>query len=371
MGDFEVPSWWIRYSEPRFAAWDGSWYADFPSTAALAMQYYNAGSNPQAPVDGVLAIDIFGFERVLGALGHVEVPGYDEIVTPANFREQVYDIRASAEGDDPHKAYIADVYQAIFQDWQAASADPETSTLLLNEMLGAVQQKHVMLYFADEHLNDAVTALGWSGEQMPAPDHDYVMVVDANLGNKSNRSILRHLTYDVDIQPDGVLTSRLAIGYDYSDRLAANDPAVNPAKHGPLNYRNLLQVFTPAGSELQSTNNLNQEPQVIDEAAFTQFITRTLIEYDTSQRLQFSYQTPALVEQIGPYQRYRLLVQKQPGTQADPVSVQIALPPGARAVGISPAPVASYDLDRPTLEFRFDLQVDRWIEITYRLNDAP
>ncbi len=369
--DFDIPSWWIRYSEPLFAAWDGSWYADFPSTAALSMQYYDAGSNPQSPVDGVLAIDIFGFEKVLAALGRVPVPGYEEVVTTETFRDLVYDIRASVEGDNPHKAFIADVYQAIFDGWQAASADPEISTLVLSEMLGALQQKHVMLYFADEGLNDAVTMLGWTGQQAPAADHDYVMVADANLGNKSNRSILRQLTYDVDIQPDGTLNSRLAIGYDYSDRLASQDPAVNPAKHGPLNYRNLLQVFTPANSQLESTNNLNREPQVISEANFTQFISRVLIEYDSSERFQFSYQTPTLVEQIGPYQRYRLLVQKQPGTAADPVNVQIALPVGASTVGISPDPAASYDLEQPTLEFRLDLQTDRWIEITYQLAETP
>jgi hypothetical protein len=98
LSDFEVPSWWIRYSEPIYAAWDGSWYADFPATASLAMQYYNAGSNPQAPVDGVLSIDIFGFEKVLAALGQVRVPGYDEVVTSDNFRELVYDVAYELAG---------------------------------------------------------------------------------------------------------------------------------------------------------------------------------------------------------------------------------------------------------------------------------
>lgn len=43
LNTFNIPEWWIQYGEPIYAAWDGSWYADFPSTAQLAMNYYNAG----------------------------------------------------------------------------------------------------------------------------------------------------------------------------------------------------------------------------------------------------------------------------------------------------------------------------------------
>ncbi|NDJ59852.1 MAG: DUF4012 domain-containing protein, partial [Chloroflexi bacterium] len=237
-----IPEWWIPYSEPIFAAWDGSWYADFPSTAEMAMWYYNSGGNPQSPVDGVIAIDIVGFEYILGALGRVEVPGYDVVVTPQNFRQVIYDIRAFGEGDLPHKRFLAALYQQIFSDWQEFSADPETSNLLLGAVLQALQEKHLMLHFTDESLNNAVEILGWGGYQSPGTDHDYLMIADGNLGNKSNNSILRQLTYNVEIQLDGTLNSRTTIEYAYEERLAQADPAVNPEFHGPLDYNNLLQV---------------------------------------------------------------------------------------------------------------------------------
>ena len=365
--DFTVPDWWIQYSQPIYAAWDGSWYVDFPSTAAMAKWYYDAGNNPNSPVYGVISIDMIGFERLLEAMGSVAVEGYDQVVTPDNFRDIVYGIRVQRHelpGSTPHKEFLAALYKSIFDKWQTIGSDPEIGPQLLGAVLAAVQEKHIMLYFADDTLNSAVNTLGWSGAQTPALDHDYLLVADANLGNKSNHSIIRQLTYDVDIQSDGTLESRASISYDYPDRIAANDPAVNP-ENGPRNYNNLLQVFVPYNSQIESTNNLTQDPRVVDLDTHTLFVSRVGVEYDTNERFQFSYQTPPLIENVGPYQRYHLLIQKQPGTIGDAVNVQVTLPANAKTIGITPDPATRYDLDRPIVEFRFVLERDQWVEIIY------
>ena len=361
-----VPAWWIGYNQPLFAAWDGSWYADFPSTAEMAMWYYNNGNNPQSPVSGVIAIDLAGFEKLMGALESVVVPGYEQVINQESFRRVVYDIRATGANEQGHKRFIADLYQKIFDDWQTASADPDTGAKLLGEVLSGLQEKHIMLYFANEPMNQALTLLGWSGKQESGIGHDYLLVADANLGNKSNRSIIRQFTYDVDIQRDGRLKNRLAVAYDYADRVAANDPAVDAEFHGPLDYRNLIQVFTPLNSQLESTDELPRVPVVTNVDDHTLFVTQVTIEYDTSERFQFVYNTPTLVESIGPYQRYRLLIQKQPGTQNEAVNVQVTLPENASAIGITPEPAASYNLERPIVEFRLILDSDQWLEIIYQ-----
>jgi len=346
----------------------------------MAMWYYNTGNNPNSPVDGVIAIDIVGFETLLEGLGAVSVEGYNEVVTPENFRNVIYGIRAEGvagtrqsnsqiPGNSAHKEFLAALYQSIFDEWQSFGDDPDRSAELLGSFLAAIQEKHVMFYFADNDLDQAVNNLGWSGAQSPAVDHDYIMIADANLGNKSNHSIFRQLTYDVSIQPEGALDSRLTISYDYPDRIATDDPAVDARYHGQLDYGNLLQVFVPYQSQIEDTDNLIQEPRVVDLPAHTLFVSRLRVDYDTSERFQFRYQTPAIVESIGPYQRYRLLVQKQPGTIADSVNVQVTLPPSARAIGIMPEPATSYDLERPILEFRLTLDKDQWVEIIYELNE--
>jgi hypothetical protein len=139
---------------------------------------------------------------------------------------------------------------------------------------------------------------------------------------------------------------------------------VDPEHHGPLDYNNLLQVFVPLGSELTGTN-LTFEPQTANTDQHTIFVSNNTIAYDSTERLQFSYATPPLIETVGAYSRYQLNVQKQLGTIADPIGVQVTLPADAQVVRVSPQPVASYNLDNPILEFRFTLNTDQQIEIIY------
>lgn len=366
VGQVEVPTWWIRYGQPIYAAWDGSWYADFPKTAEMAMWYYNAGNNPRSPVSGVLGIDIIGFEMILNALGRVVVPGHDEVVTPANFRQIVYAKSAENPTDNLNKRFIASIYQQIFTDWQGADAN--LNTRLLGAVLEALQEKHIMFYSADDSLNVAVNLLGWSGAQSPAVGDDYLMTADANLGNKSNRSIVRQLTLDVNIQPDGSLVNRAAIAYDYSARTAANDPGFNPPFLGPANYNNLLQIFTPLGSAIIDSSNFTSDPQTVYTDTHTIFTSRLTVPYDGSERFQISYRTPPLIEAFGPYQRYTLVLQKQPGTFGDQVNVQVTLPANATTITISPEPAASYVLERPILEFLLKLETDQTLEIIYQVD---
>ncbi|MGQ9907352.1 MAG: DUF4012 domain-containing protein [Candidatus Flexifilum sp.] len=364
--EVQVPDWWITYQQPIYAAWDGSWDVDFPTTAQRAMWYYNSGGNPQSPVDGVIAIDIVAFERILGVLGSVTVPGYNEIVTEANFREVIYDIRASGEGDSPHKRFLAALYRQIFSDWQSFSATPETGTRMISALLELLRERHIMLVFTDAALNQAVDLLGWNGRQLPATAGDYLLVADANLGNKANRSVVRQTTYDVQIQADGSASSRLSLIYDYSDSRARLDPAVAP-EHGSIDYNNLLQVFVPVDAQLESATLGLNAVRIVRDAAHTRLISRFTVAYDRSERYQFIYTTPGVIEPVGNFLRYELVIQKQPGIQPDVVNVQIALPPGAVLINATPTPSASYPLEQLILEYRLELTTDLTFEVIYQL----
>jgi hypothetical protein len=331
----------------------------------MAMWFYNEGNNPRSPVDGVISIDIVAFEYILEALGQVVVPEYNAVVDSRNFRDVVYDIRAFGEGDTPHKEFLAALYRQIFADWQSVTADPQRSSAILNVLLRALQEKHVMLYLVDENVNAAVKLLGWSGEQLDEPNGDYLMVVDSNLGNKSNSSIRRQIIYDVDIQSDQSIESRATVLYDYAASIAEQDPAVNEAYHGRLDYNNLLQLYVPADSTLSDTiGDMFRTEEVINEDHGL-IVSRLTVPYDSNQRVQYLYRTPDVIDDIGGLQRYQLIIQKQPGMRAEIVNVQVTLPDGASLVSSTPTPTASYNIERQILEYRFEMTGDIEIEIVY------
>lgn len=353
--------------------WDGSWYADFTRTAEMARNYYNLGLNPQAPVAGVLSIDIYGFENILEALGSVRVERTVngettlETITTSNFRDVIYDIRAYGEGPIPHKQFLADVYKQIFADWQTYSTDPEIGKQLLGIMLELLLEKHIMIYIPEEKTNHALKVLGWDGSQNVTPplEYDYLMIADANMGNKSNHSIRHQLTYDVLVNADGTLNSRVTIDYDYPDAIAKNDPAVNPEFHGPLSYNNLLQVFVPDRSTLISSDNIAGEPTTAFEEQFTIFISRVRLAYDTAARYGSANRHFPLLTEIGGYHVYRLLVQKQPGTTAENINLQISLPADAKIISVSPEPATTFALDNLIVDFRLVQKADQWVEIIF------
>ena len=360
---FEIPEWWFEFQRPIYAAWDGSWYADFPSTAELAMNYYNAGQNPHSPVDGVIAIDINGFELILESLGEVFVSGYDRTVDVGNFRDVVYDIRTY--GDREHKLFLSAVYKAIFEDWQ--NLNQENSSELLSALLEALTQNHIMIYLPDDNAQAVVDLLGWSASQTSVQSNDYVLVADANLGNKSNNSVIRSLTYDVEIKPDQSRVSNLRVRYDYFDSLAKNDPAVDPEFHGSRDYKTLTQIYLPDNVTILEEDNLKQS-SVNQWDGYTLVVSRVDVDYDTSERVQLTYETQSSPDRIGDFYRYQLLIQKQPGSRVQDVDLQIALPNGAEILSVSPEADASYKLEQPILDFRMQLVSDQWVEVIYQLD---
>jgi hypothetical protein len=363
---YVVPSWWIEYGQPIYAAWDGSWYADFQRTAEMAAWYYNNGNNPKSPVAGVLGVDIYAVESLLPVIGDVPIPDFDVVVTEANFRELVYDIRAFGGDELAHKRFVASLYREIFARWQTLNQDQERSAQLLGVLLQALQRKHMMFYFTDARLNQMMDYLGWSGRQIPAVNQDYLMVADANLGNKSNRSIIRQLTYDVQIEPDDRLESRVTVAYDYPRSLASADPAVDEQYHGPLDYSNLLQVFVPAASTVTAVQGTTFNVNAVAEDTQTILITQLQVPFDGGARVQFAYRSAPAVVALGDYRRYRLILQKQPGMEAELVTVQVSLPATATLLTTFPSASASYSLDRPIVEFRVELVADTAIEVIYR-----
>lgn len=134
------------------AAWSGSWYADFPSTARMAIWYYEQGENPRTPVDAVIALDLSGFQMLLEALGEVKLAD-GRSVNAATFRQVIYAVRA--EDQLEHKNFLAQIYRHILGEWQTLAG--ERGAALLNAAIRAFEQKHLVVYFTNPDLQAIAT----------------------------------------------------------------------------------------------------------------------------------------------------------------------------------------------------------------------
>ena len=359
----EIPLWWLQYNRPIYAAWDGSWYVDFSSTAQMSAWFYNNGENPFTPVDGVIGIDLVALEYLIQAIGDILVPDYDVVVNGANFRETVYAIRAEGAAEREHKAFLADLYRQVIEEWRKANA--ETKGNINRAILQAFREKHLLLYFADTAIENAVKELDWAGAQESGNDYDYLLVADANLGNKSSSSVQRQITYDVSLAEDNSINSSLSVFYNFPDSVASLDPAVQPEHYGSQkDYNSLFQVFTPRNSQLINARS-SWDITTVNEGPRTLFTSLVRVPYDNSNRIELEYSSASVLQDIGDYKQYRLLLQKQPGIRIDGVIVTVSLPDDSTVISVEPEPTNTYELGNPVLEFDMRLLKDEWIEVIF------
>jgi len=361
--NISIPSWWIAYESPLYAAWDGSWYVDFTSTGQMALDYYNGGANPNTPVSGVITLDLQTLEKLVGILGDVTLPGPEEPVTASNLRNTIYD--PNYFGPYGYEDYIATTYDTVFSDLQNIKQN-QTSDLL-TIFVEALTQHHIMMYVSDPETQTFIDLLDWSGKQTKTDSNDYLLVGDTNLTNKSDRSIVRSLTYNVEVFPVQSRRGDLIVRYDYFNLIASGDPAVNTEHFGDIDYKTLTQVYLPKDALILEENNTAESSSVAWDD-YTLFITQLDVEYDSSEQFQIIYDTPAIENKFENLYRYNLLIEKQPGIRTQELELQIKLPPNANIVWLSESPEAGYVLEQPILDFRLQILADQWIEILYTLD---
>src|SRR5258708_19800463 len=99
-----------------------------------------------------------------------------------------------------------------------------------------------------------------------------------------------------------------------------------------------MQVYLPKVVTITGTDNLPSDFKTIPDATMTTLAAQTKVVFDTSERYQISYTTLPLLESVGGYKRYRLLLQKQLCTPADAPPLKLTLPPPAPFSSATPTP---------------------------------
>ena len=104
-------------------------------------------------------------------------------------------------------------------------------------------------------------------------------------------------------------------------------------------------------------------PVKLSKTVFAQFF---VVEPGQTLTARFEYDLPRvaqLSEGSEGQWRYTLLIQKQPGTGSTPVSLAIALPPGAELLAATPPPRI---VDGEALAFDVGLDTDVVVEVVYK-----
>jgi len=371
---------------------DANWHPDFPASAEVARELYQLDQG--VIVDGVIATDLVAMESLVAALGPIHLDEYDEEVNAGNVMELMQKYWASPGGEGQTGEWWAhrkDFMGAMLGE-MIAKVETDIGSVDLSglmQVLGrGVGEKHILIYLADPRMSEILAKNGWDGALRPT-EGDFLMVVDTNMGfNKVNPNIETRVDYEVLMDGGGSLWGRVSIHYgNRSGGSVAQcvQEAVYPPTYQEMMegcYWNYLRVYVPEKSQLLQGPELplpegslrardsglggtTLPPDVGPvEAGKNVFATFFVVPPGEEREIVFGYELPPdVLEREGSSTRYRLLIQKQPGTAAIPLQVTVTLPEGSEV--LSTQPEASLVLDGAVV-FETNLLVDRELEVVFR-----
>lgn len=352
--------WMVRY---LFR--DSNWNPHFPAAATQIADFYQRAQGVK--VDGVIAItDDFTLELV-NALGSVKVPRVAAPVDAPTARrfvkgELLYPCLPSQVSKRSKRCFDEDLTQALLQRL-FAPMEPQIRSGVVDAFLSALRTKDALVHVFDEEAAGLLWQHHWNGA-LQQVDHDYLMIVDSALPGHARKVVQRRVQYQVTVGPQRAIETQLLIQYLHQGTVP--QPNCRQAITTPTGcFWDYLRVYVPVfaddiqvppvplpeGSEwlvwgyepAESRSVLSSPREGL--AGLTEIGGYLMVEPGTSVTLPISYRLPASrIRAIGngAYE-YRLLVQKQPGTPVEPVTVFVQLPPGASLVNASPAPSAHQD----------------------------
>ncbi len=371
---------------------DANWYPDFPTSAQAARDLYHLDQG--ILVDGVIAADLTAMQLLVGAMEPVELEGYEEEVTGGNVVGLMQRYWASPSGEGQtgdwwahRKDFMGDLLSAMMERMQSDISSIDLGRLG-NALRRSMEEKHILIYLVDPVLGASLSENGWDGA-INSTDGDYLMVIDSNMGfNKVNASVETQVEYQVTIKDRETAFGRVSVTYDNASRVAVQQ-CVQEAAYPPTYqemmegcYWDYLRVYVPEQSQLIEGPELalpegslraresgaagTRLPISVGpaEAGKNVFASFFVVAPGEHRKMVYQYRMPlTILLERDSASAYRLFVQKQPGTLAVPLRVEVQVPADAAVLSTSPEATSVVD---GLVSFSTDLLVDREFEVVFR-----
>ena len=354
---------------------EASWWPHFPTAAQNAIEIYHTNSGTQEPIDGVIGVNFLTLEKLLEVVGPITVEEYDATVTSEDVTEKIL-IITHPEGTRPWETHRYDFVGYLAEDLidKTLGAGPSKWASMLSALRTVGREKNLLLYHTDPTVQEVIADFGWDGG-LKGIEGDYLMVVDSSLrSTKLNLVVEPRIDLHVSIDWEGNATNAVTVAYanDYSAWSQGKDPHLAGLiiGHGSLSaYGDYLRLLVPDGASLIEV--AEEGTPVGAEGTWSEDGKSVLARFfvlplDAKKELAFTYTAPLVVEMSEDSHEYRLLVQKQPGTRAIPLTVTIDPPPGWKIVSTE---LDGEELDDKPNRIVTDLLEDREVVVRYEPRD--
>lgn len=338
-----------RYLQPNLYLRDSNFNPDFQDTASSAASLYKLSTGKE--VDGVISLDFDVLERIIEAIGPIQLTDYN---TTLNKTNALSFIQNTVETDFfPGSTRKKDLLSQIMdQVMTKLKEDTSAQYKVLALFPTLLQEKHIMVAFRDANVQKIFTLLDFGGSLLDTRQkdtnnvYDTLSINEANIGvNKANASVTRRITDDV------YLTNNNQESHITIELANTNQT---------LTYKTYLRVLVPSGSELESITfdgaaqtivpavtdfskyeakgfkppaGLEVDTSSIDSLSAFGFITTVNPHTVRTIEVVYKHALPTFSSLF----TYSLLYFKQPGTDAYPFQISVHYPDAFKPGTISNA----------------------------------
>jgi sortase A len=292
-----------------------NWWASFPDVARQLAYFYSL-SRPDEPLDGVIALDQFGLERLLEVLGPVQVPEFGETVDASEVQSKLdrY-VHADASDESVRKQFTAALSTAVLQ----AVLEAPRSALpgLVKAVRTSLDQQHLLVWIPDPEAAVLFARKHWDGGLLSAAGDSLLLVDTDVVASKQSQAVIRDADYVLNLTEPTTPTASLTITYTNGSR-----PDQRPDVNFVPEYRTFLRAVVPSGSSLVSSSGFVGPITSDQECGRRVFGGEVAIPQGARVQVSLAYQLPPSIGADG----YDLVVQQQPG-----------VPPGQLAISIRTA----------------------------------
>jgi len=364
---------------------DTSWFTNYPTAALYAETLYSYVKG--FSVNGEIAFDQQFLVEILQVTGSIQVAG---VSYPINANNVVAYMRSAktptaadlASPDWNNKLFVKLIADALLEKISSGAVQPES---LLTVFLEGLNEHHLLLKFDNPALTTLLADHRWDGVVRPEQG-DFLMAVDTNVGfNKTNAVVTANMIYDIDLtKPAAPIGSLTVIHKNNAAGIICKqwDKIRLPGEEDyPITdcYWNYMRIYMAGGTKLLDATpqfvpanwmlikqDVPARVDTLDEGipGVQTFGTLQVIPGGESVVTTFRFGLPGSIIQSGiGRSTYHLLVQKQPGTLAEPITIRVHLPNNAT---VQTAPKSAI-VQGQNILYQTDLQTDLELEIVYHI----
>jgi len=313
---------------------DANWDPDFTTSAAQISWFIKKTTN--RPIDGVIAMNLYLIRDLIKAIGPLDLPEYNEVLTDKNIQERM-EFHSEVKLDDNAKEsdYLTVVMTKLVNNLLILPKDKILPVIkALNQNL---TRGELLINLADNTENRSLASLGWTGEILsptcPAQFSencliDTFMKVEANVGiNKANYALKREYKDKVTISQDSISHHR--------QMTFTNNSKSQAWPQG--NYKSYLRFYVPSTTildEILISNQTVPANRISQQLDHGKKIIGVYLDVPIMSNVpvELKYHLP-LTNQI---KSYSFFDQKQPGIEDETGTITLIYEPVRKPVVIAP-----------------------------------